>query len=56
MGSDGAAWPDYFKISYLKGALNVKNGRLPYYYESGSLKLPRFYKGNPINELTPLSI
>ena len=22
--SDGAAWPDYFKISYLKGALNAK--------------------------------
>ena len=24
MESDGAAWPDYFKISYLKGALNAK--------------------------------
>ena len=24
MESDGAAWPDYFKISYLKGALNTK--------------------------------
>ena len=22
--SDGAAWPDYFKISYLEGALNAK--------------------------------
>ena len=22
--SDGAAWPDYFKISYLEGALNGK--------------------------------
>ena len=22
--SDGAAWPDYFKISYLKRALNAK--------------------------------
>ena len=22
--NDGAAWPDYFKISYLKGALNAK--------------------------------
>ena len=24
MESDGAAWPDYFKIWYLKGALNAK--------------------------------
>ena len=24
MESDGAAWPDYFKISYLEGALNAK--------------------------------
>ena len=24
MESDGAAWPDYFKISYLKKALNTK--------------------------------
>ena len=24
MESDGAAWPDYFKILYLKGALNAK--------------------------------
>ena len=24
MESDGAAWPDYFKISYLEGALNTK--------------------------------
>ena len=24
MESDGTAWPDYFKISYLKGALNAK--------------------------------
>ena len=24
MKSDEAAWPDYFKISYLKGALNAK--------------------------------
>ena len=24
MESDGAVWPDYFKVSYLKGALNVK--------------------------------
>ena len=24
MKSDGAAWPDYFKILYLKGALNAK--------------------------------
>ena len=24
MESDGAAWPDYFKISYLERALNVK--------------------------------
>ena len=24
MESDRAAWPDYFKISYLKGALNAK--------------------------------
>ena len=24
MESDGAAWPDYFKISYLKKALNAK--------------------------------
>ena len=24
MESDGVAWPDYFKILYLKGALNVK--------------------------------
>ena len=24
MESDGAAWPDYFKISYLKRALNAK--------------------------------
>ena len=22
--SDGAVWPDYFKVSYLEGALNVK--------------------------------
>ena len=22
--SDGAVWPNYFKISYLKGALNAK--------------------------------
>ena len=24
MENDGAAWPDYFKILYLEGALNVK--------------------------------
>ena len=24
MESDGAVWPDYFKVSYLKGALNIK--------------------------------
>ena len=24
MENDGAAWPDYFKISYLEGALNAK--------------------------------
>ena len=24
MESDGAVWPDYFKVSYLKGALNTK--------------------------------
>ena len=24
MESDGAVWPDYFKVSYLEGALNVK--------------------------------
>ena len=24
MESDGAAWPDYFKISYLDRALNMK--------------------------------
>ena len=24
MESDGAVWPDYFKISYLEGALNAK--------------------------------
>ena len=24
MESDGAVWPDYFKVSYLKGALNAK--------------------------------
>ena len=24
MESDGAVWPDYFKILYLKGALNIK--------------------------------
>ena len=24
MESDGAVWPDYFKVFYLKGALNVK--------------------------------
>ena len=24
MESDGAAWPDYFKILYLEGALNAK--------------------------------
>ena len=24
MESNGAAWPNYFKISYLKGALNIK--------------------------------
>ena len=24
MESDGVAWPDYFKISYLEGALNAK--------------------------------
>ena len=24
MKSDGAVWPDYFKVSYLKGALNTK--------------------------------
>ena len=24
MESNGAAWPDYFKISYLKKALNAK--------------------------------
>ena len=24
MESDGVTWPDYFKISYLKGALNTK--------------------------------
>ena len=24
MESDGAVWPDYFKILYLKGALNAK--------------------------------
>ena len=24
MESDRAAWPDYFKISYLEGALNAK--------------------------------
>ena len=40
MESDRAAWPDYFKISYLKGALNVKNNKLPYYHKPGLLKLP----------------
>ena len=24
MESDGAVWPNYFKVSYLKGALNTK--------------------------------
>ena len=24
MESDGVVWPDYFKVSYLEGALNVK--------------------------------
>ena len=24
MENDGAVWPDYFKVSYLKGALNTK--------------------------------
>ena len=24
MESDGAVWPDYFKVSYLEGALNAK--------------------------------
>ena len=24
MESDGAVWPDYFKVFYLKGALNAK--------------------------------
>ena len=24
MESDGVVWPDYFKVFYLKGALNVK--------------------------------
>ena len=24
MESDGVVWPDYFKISYLEGALNAK--------------------------------
>ena len=24
MENDGAVWPDYFKISYLEGALNAK--------------------------------
>ena len=24
MESNGAVWPDYFKVSYLKGALNTK--------------------------------
>ena len=24
MESDGAVWPDYFKVFYLKGALNTK--------------------------------
>ena len=51
MESDGAAWPDYFKILYLEGALNAKYNRLPYYCESGPPELPRFYKGYLINEL-----
>ena len=24
MESDGAVWPDYFKVSYLEGVLNIK--------------------------------
>ena len=24
MESNGAVWPDYFKVSYLEGALNIK--------------------------------
>ena len=45
-----AAWLNYFKILYLKGTLNAKNNRLPYYYKSGPPKLPRFYKSNPTNK------
>ena len=29
MESDGATWPDYFKISYLEGALNAKIAGYP---------------------------
>ena len=36
--------------------LECENSRLPYYHKSGPPELPRFYKGNPIDELTPPSI
>ena len=46
MESDGMAWPDYFKNLVFGKGLKRENNRLPYYYESGSPELPRFYKGN----------
>ena len=51
MESDGAAWPDYFKILLVfRRGPERENNRLPYYYKSGPPKLPQFYKSYLINE------